>query len=196
MGIDEINLSMFFVDPHRNLTSRAWWDRPQRGVQQEKYFVNGLLSDDMIGFTCNSKEKNTKSSEANFQAAKVSTRFFLHDVVIWCPKRGSSRTVEETPIVPAQDFNVGNLCIVAELRRHRLHRRHEKFRHLITKSHLHGGFIRRIRSDFGSPCSTQRVDWRTFPTRPWIPSFFLPHTTREKEKSAATVKKARKEGVR
>jgi hypothetical protein len=59
-GIDVTNLSMFFVDPHRYLTSRAWWDRPQRGMQQEKDFVNGLLSNDMIRFTCNSKENNTK----------------------------------------------------------------------------------------------------------------------------------------
>lgn len=98
--------------------------------------------------------------------------------------------------MPAQDFNVGHF--VAELRRNRLHRRHEKFRHLITKSHLHGGFIRR---EFGQ-ISAHRVRTSVltegpFPTRPWVPSLFLPHTTREKEKSAATVeKKARTEGVR
>ena len=53
------NLSMFFVDSHRYLTSRTWWDRSQRGMQQEKDIIDGLLSNDMIRFTCKFKRKYT-----------------------------------------------------------------------------------------------------------------------------------------
>lgn len=150
------------------------------GCSRKKISSMGCSPMTWFDSPANSKENTQSNNEPNFR--------HIHNV--FSLFTDASRTKEETPIVPAQNLNLSYFSIVTDLRRDRLHGRQEKFRHLITESHLHVGFIPRIRTESAHRVRTSVLTERFFTTRPWIASHFLP--THDDERQGEELSDCRK----